>query len=229
MSKVTERYTTIDYLEKNPTWDVEDSPWKAKHILKLMQKNNLTPKSLAEIGCGAGEILHQLYMQMEQDVLFTGYEISQHAFIFCQQREKDRLHYKMNNVFEESSSYFDVVMAIDVVEHVENCFEFLRNLKMKGEYKILHIPLEMSVKCLLTKYHLKSREKYGHIHYFSKDTALALLRDTGYEIIDSFYTSVIIYKEPRSLHSLLLRLGNFVNKNLSVRVLGGHSLMVLAK
>ena len=64
----------------------------------------------------------------------TKYEISQHAFNFCQQREKERLHYKMDNVFEESSSYFDLIMAIDVVEHVENCFEFLRNLKIKGEW-----------------------------------------------------------------------------------------------
>ena len=224
-----EKYTTSDYIENNPTWHVEDSSWKASQILNIMTQNNLTPKSIAEIGCGAGEVLHQLYMQMDNDVLFNGYEISQIAFDLCQQREKDRLHFELNNILEDTSSYFDVIMAIDVVEHVEDYWGFLRDLKMKGEYKIIHVPLEMSVKSVLTKYYLKSREKFGHIHYYSKDTVLATLKDLGYEIIDCFYTSVVIYQKPRALKSLILRLGSHINKDLTVRLFGGYSLMVLAK
>jgi len=49
-----------NYLENNPTWHIEDSPWKAKQIFKMLNKNSINPKSIAEIGCGAGEILNQL-------------------------------------------------------------------------------------------------------------------------------------------------------------------------
>jgi hypothetical protein len=120
-------------------------------------------------------------------------------------------------------------MAIDVVEHIEDYFGFLRNLKNKGEYKLFHIPLEMSVKSVLKMYPIETREKFGHIHYFAKDTVLAALKDTGYEIVDYFYTSIVIHKAPKSLKSFLLKLGHAIHKDLSVRILGAYSLMVLAK
>jgi len=57
-----EMYRSNEYLKNNPTWHVEDSPWKAKQILKIIGNNNLQPNSICEIGCGAGEILHQLFL-----------------------------------------------------------------------------------------------------------------------------------------------------------------------
>ena len=29
-----DRYLNGDYLSKNPDWDISDSPWKAKNIIK---------------------------------------------------------------------------------------------------------------------------------------------------------------------------------------------------
>jgi cyclopropane fatty-acyl-phospholipid synthase-like methyltransferase len=231
-----EKYTSSEYLNNNPTWHVEDSPWKARQIIKILTKNNLKPKSICEIGCGAGEILHQLYIQMEKTILFSGYEISPYAFELCQQRKEDRLEFKMENAFDDTSSFFDIVMAIDVFEHIEDYFGFLRNLKKKGEYKIFHIPLDMSVQTVFRMSPiLRSRENVGHIHYFSKNTALATLKDTGYEIIDYFYTpgALDLASGRRTFKSLLLRLprkiGYKINKDLVVRILGGYSLMVLTK
>ena len=53
-------YTSGEYAAKNPTYHVEDSAWKAHQILKIIQRNNLQPLSICEVGCGAGEILRQL-------------------------------------------------------------------------------------------------------------------------------------------------------------------------
>ena len=50
-----EIYENGEYLKKNPTWDAEHSPAKAANIFKILQQNNISPKTLAEIGCGAGE------------------------------------------------------------------------------------------------------------------------------------------------------------------------------
>jgi cyclopropane fatty-acyl-phospholipid synthase-like methyltransferase len=228
-------YTSNEYLKNNPTWHIEDSVWKAKQRLKIMKNNNLHPNSICEIGCGAGEILHQLFSQMNNNISFVGYEISPEAFNLCSQRKTSRLDYKLANLFEESSAYYDIVMAIDVIEHIEDCFDFLRLLKKRGDYKILHIPLEISVQTVLRKSPIiKGRKKFGHIHYFSKETALEMLKDTGYEIIDCFYTpSTIDLPAGKSIKSLLLKLprkiGYKINPNLTVRILGGYSLMVLAK
>jgi len=223
-------YTSDEYLKENPTWHTEDSPWKAKQILKIIGKNELQPKSICEIGCGAGEILRQMFLQMSNDISFAGYEISSNAFELCKQREADRLSYKLANLLEDTSAFFDIVMAIDVFEHVEDCFGFLRSLKGKGIYKIFHIPLEMNIHGVLRPSRmLFARKKVGHIHYFCKDTALAILKDVGYEIIDYFYTAGSVELSGMSPVNILRRIGFRIAPDLTVRTFGGYSLMVLTK
>ena len=39
---------------------------------------------------------------------------------------------------------------------------------------------------------IRDRQRFGHIHYFTKETALQLLIDLGYNIIDWFYTAVAL-------------------------------------
>ena len=73
-------YTGGAYLANNPTWHVEASHWKAAQILRMMQRNGLRPRTVCEVGCGAGEILRQLQLSMATDCLFLGYEISPQAF-----------------------------------------------------------------------------------------------------------------------------------------------------
>lgn len=77
---------------------------------------------------------------------------------------------------------------------------------------------------------LDLRENVGYLHYFTKDTALETLRYAGYEILDYFYT-------PKGIdfpgHSTLFKIPRKVmfkfNQDITVRILGGYSLMVLAK
>ena len=225
------KYLTNEYFDTHPTWDVEDSPWKAKQIEKIINRNKLSPKLIGDIGCGAGEVLSQLHMQMDENITFVGYEISPHAFDLCKLRIKDRLQFKMENFFE-SNDFFDIVMAIDVFEHVESYFDFLRQFREKGKYKIFHIPLDLSVQSVLRITPiLRGRERNGHLHYFTKDTALAVLKDTGYEIIDYFYTPGMDLR--KTIRDFLFRLPRKIffkiNKDLAVRILGGYSLIVLAK
>jgi len=224
-------YANGEYLEKNPTWHIEDSPWKAKQILKIIEKNRLNPNSICEVGCGAGEILNQLCNQMPDNVSFAGYEVSPQAFNLCQQRKNHRLQFHLKDLLQDDKAFFDIVLAVDVFEHIEDYFSFLRNLRKKGEYKIFHIPLEISVGMVLKgSVILKTRETYGHIHYFTKETALATLKDTGYEILDHFYTATSLDLPNQSLPLWLPRKIMYTfNKDMAVRILGGFSLIVLTK
>src|SRR3974390_3184813 len=56
-----ESYKSGDYLANNPTWDEEDSAWKAGQVLKMLDRNHLAPKSIVDVGCGAGGILASLH------------------------------------------------------------------------------------------------------------------------------------------------------------------------
>lgn len=221
------------YLEHNLSWHAEDSPWKAKQILKLFERNEIRPETLCEVGCGAGEILLQLYHQMPAVTAFDGYEISPQAFAMAQSRRRDRITFHLKDLLCEDA-HFDVVMAIDVMEHVEDCFSFLRRLQAKGVYKVLHIPLDLSVQTVLRSSPIMTARKHvGHIHYFTKETAIATLEDIGYSIIDCFYTAGMVDIPNRPLRTRLLNLPRRalykINSDLAVRVLGGYSIMVLAK
>jgi len=227
-------YTQGEYFEKNQTWHIEDSPWKTEQLMKIIKRNQLRPASICEVGCGAGEILNQLYYQLPQNIKFTGYEISPQAYALCQKKEKERLQFHLKNLVDNKEAFFDLLLAIDLIEHIENCFGFLRDLHKKAEYKIFHIPLELSVQTVLrSKPIIKSRQDVGHIHYFTKETAMAILEDTGYKILDYFFTGTSIDLPVNSFQTLLARLPRIVmykfNRDIAVRLFGGYSLMILAR
>src|SRR4051794_859597 len=122
-----------EYFRNNPTWHIEDSPWKASQINKMLNRHDINPTSIAEIGCGAGEILNQLYSSMPNNLVFTGYDISTDAIDFARQREKDRLKFKLEN-FLETEEKFDLLLMMDVFEHVDDYLGFLRQCKTKSRH-----------------------------------------------------------------------------------------------
>ena len=231
MSQIYEDGT---YLSHNPTWHEEDSPWKAQQIKKIIEKNSLKPLKLCEIGCGAGEILNQLSQHFKHGEKFYGYEISPQAFELCQKKASENLTFYLSDLLENESEFFDIAMAIDVFEHIEDYFGFLRKFKDKAEYKIFHIPLDLSVQTVFRANPiLKFRKVIGHLHYFTKETALETLKDAGYEIVDYFYTGSALDLPNRGWKANLLKIPRkiafSINQDLTVRILGGYSLMVLVK
>ena len=232
-TKESSIYHTGEYVEKNPTYCVEDSSWKADYIARMIERHKLQPRAVCEVGCGAGEVLKQLQLRLPSETPFHGNEISPHAFALCQKRENDRLRFYCADLLATETEAFDLLLCIDVCEHVADYLRFLRALRDKASYKIFHIPLDLSVQWLWRSAPImREREQAGHLHYFTKETALATLSDTGYEILDWFYTPGAI-ANPRSLKAKLAtrprRLLSAINQDLVVRVLGGYSLLVLAK
>ncbi len=181
-------YTKGGYLAKQPTWHVEESPWKVKAILRMLKQNHLQPTSICEVGCGAGEVIKLLQDSIEDDCIFWGYEISPQAFELCKSRANERLHFKLADFTQEKEAFYDLLLVLDVFEHIEDYFSFLRTLKPKGEYKIFQVPLDLSIRSILFKELVGFRRSFGHIHYFTKELAIQTLKDLGYEVLDYFYT-----------------------------------------
>ena len=229
-----EVYRHGNYLEKNPTWHVEDSAWKAKQVIRMMKRNNIVPKTICEVGCGTGEILKQLQDNMDKECIFWGYEISPQAFELCRKRANKGLHFELRDILQERDVCFDLVLLIDLIEHLEDYFGFLKEIKLKSQYIILHIPLDLSVQTVLRGSPImKVRESVAHIHYFTKEIALQLLRDVDYEVLDYFYTAWSTELPAKSIKSYIARLPRnlffAIYEDLAVRIMGGYSLMVLAK
>ena len=226
-------YTDGTYLRNNPDWHVDDSPWKAKHIATMLERHGIVPRTVCEVGCGAGEILRSLSTHLEPSTRFFGYEISPNAYKICSQKANDKFTFRLANILEDEKACFDLVMAIDVFEHVEDYFGFLRKLRTKGQYKMFHIPLDMSAQEVLRGKPSSMRKSVGHIHYFSKDTALATLEDCGYTVLDHFYTSGRTELGGLGWKAQLMRIPRQavyrMSPDAAARVLGGYSLLVLAR
>ncbi|MEW6239725.1 MAG: class I SAM-dependent methyltransferase [Chloroflexota bacterium] len=227
-------YSTGGYLEKNPGWHAGDSPWKAAQILKMMRKHDLQPATVCEVGCGAGEILVSLYENLD-DAQLTGYEISPQAFELCKAKEKERLRFFLGDLLE-TQKRFALLLCIDVFEHIPNYLAYLEQLREHADHFVFHIPLDLSLLTILRPARLlQTRRSVGHLHMFTEELALAALRDTGYEIMDSFFTAggVELEKNKRRIRTVLANLprrivGSF-SQRLAARLLGGYSLLVLAR
>jgi cyclopropane fatty-acyl-phospholipid synthase-like methyltransferase len=229
-----DRYNNGEYQKYNLSWSVETSAWKSEKILNMLNENKIAPKKICELGCGAGEILRQLKEKMD-DAEFCGYEISEYAYELCKTRQTKGLEFKLDDLLSDANhEYYDLLLIIDVVEHVEDYFGFLRKCKDKANYKLLHIPLEMNIQGVLrTTPLLNARKSVGHLHYFSKETAIATLKECGYLIKDIKYTHSAIEFKNRTLKNKILDIPRKIfiglNEDLTVRLLGGSSLLVLAE
>jgi SAM-dependent methyltransferase len=245
-----ELYTSGEYLEKNPLWHADESPWKAKYVLQMMARNGIAPKTICDVGCGAGETLRLVHEAMKEKCVSYGYEISPMAFALCQSRANDGLHFKLADIRDEEGARFDLLLLMDVLEHLEDYFSFLREIRGKGVHKIIHIPLDISARTVLRGSLSEFRAAYGHLHYFTKDVAIQMLKDAGYEVIDYLYTwqsnslEFVWNENKKNPRKLVRRLIGFaarqilavpsriffaIHQDLAARVLGRWRLLVLAR
>lgn len=224
-------YVNGEYLAKNPLWHLEESEWKAVQITRMLEKRQISPATVCDVGCGAGEVLRQLQKTLRGDCELYGYDVSPQAIDLAICRANPRLHFDVADLSELNGTCFDLLLALDVFEHVEDYYGFLRQLKAKARYKIFHVPLDISVQTIFRKNGLlKRRLLHDHLHFFSKDTALQALQDSGYEVLDHFYTARAVQLGD-ALSQRLLRLPRklcfALHKEFTVRILGGYSLLVL--
>jgi hypothetical protein len=228
---VGEIYQDGKYLEKNLTWHAEDSPWKANQIYRMLLKNSISPKTICEVGCGAGETLSELSKKMP-NTNFYGYELSPQAYQLCSSRATTKIEYKFENVIDKDV-FYECLLCIDVFEHVEDYIGFIKAIQSKSNFKIFHIPLDISVLSVLRGGMMTARDSVGHLHYFTPETAIATLKDCGYEIIDSFFTTSFSDLPSKTIKEKMAKLPRKIlfslSPNLMVKMLGGCSLLVLTK
>jgi cyclopropane fatty-acyl-phospholipid synthase-like methyltransferase len=228
-----EMYETELYGEKNPTWHEEDAPWKAGHIEEMIRRNRIPVNRICEVGCGTGQILLTLEKSFPAASL-SGYEISSQAFRRATSKETSNTKFYLKDLLAEGDLHFDLVLAIDVMEHVEDYISFVKRLKEFGTFKIFHIPLDLSAQSILRAWPIAElRRNVGHIQYFFKQTALATLEDCGYTVIDHCYTASRLELPNQAISSRMMRVPRrmmfALNADFAVRLLGGYSLLVLAK
>jgi SAM-dependent methyltransferase len=225
-------YTDGSYLAKTGgTWHLEDSLFKAQRIASMLARHSeIKPNTICEIGCGAGGILAELQKVLPNNISFTGYDISPQAHALSARFSNPQCQFVLGDAFADHAQY-DLVLVMDVIEHVEDYFSFMRHAREKGEWKLYHIPLDVHV--LGTLRGDNHWDAFGHIHFFTIETATRALQHTGHRVVDWIFTDGAVSipsKTVRGRIANLIRipLAKFSPK-LTSRLLGGYSMLVLAK
>jgi cyclopropane fatty-acyl-phospholipid synthase-like methyltransferase len=179
-------------------------------------------------------VLRQLQLRLPDDCELTGYDISPQAIEHARERENERIHVYLGDFRTDDTGSYDMLLVLDVLEHLEDYFAFLRSLKARGTYKVFFFPLDLSVQSVVRPHGLlHTRDAYAHLHYFTKETAVRALQDTGYEVLDAVYTADALNSPTNETGRRLLKWPRKVafalNHDLAVHLLGGYRLLVLAR
>lgn len=226
-------YTAGSYRQCNEDWHDEDGPVKAREICSLLERNRISFGSCADIGCGTGRVTKIMASAFDAD--FFGYEIS-HIPLDQSEQKPDNVKFIVGDFFDVSElPSYDLVMLNDVVEHIPDCFSFLNRIKQYSRYMILRLPIEINVLHTLTNRQAHNRRRLGHLHYFSKDTALATVEECGLTIVDWQYVfdGLNMPHTSRSLLKIALKGPRLIALNLfpdlGVRLFGGAGILILAR
>lgn len=223
-------YADGEYLSRNPHWHAEDSPYKAGLVKRAIARSGLKPRTIADIGCGAGLVAEIVARDSGAEVV--AFDVSPDAASFWPRRQADNLRFVLGD-YCSVEDRFDVALCLDVFEHVPDYIGFLQAIRTRSDHIIFNVPLDMCVAKLVSPGIRWAREQVGHLHYFNRYTALATIRDAGYTIEDSFLATPVMSLPPRNMMQAAILLPRLVTGLISSRaaatLLGGYSLVVIAK
>lgn len=235
MSIDSRQYVDGTYSSRVADWHTEDSPRKAAHVRRMLARHRLAPATVCDVGCGAGEVLARMQRGMPPDTVFSGYDISPQAIGMARPKENRRLRFHNEDLLVADAGPFDLLLLLDVFEHVSDYLGFLEALRERASWFVFHIPLEISLQstCGDAATIREMRSRYGHLHHFTKETALAALTGTGYDVVDHFYTDDWHRSPPKRLrHRVCYEVRRLMSRwtpDLAARVFHGFNLLVLAR
>jgi SAM-dependent methyltransferase len=230
-------YQSGKYLEATKSWHAEDASWKAGQIKAILDAHALRLNSIAEIGCGSGAVLNQLSKLQEfSQARIKGFDISPQAIAIARSLGNERIVFSQEDLLSaQNTEQFDALLVIDVLEHVPDYMGFAERCRRKATYKIYHIPLDIHVSSVMRNAFLAGRYTIGHIHYFTADSAIDTLKDTGHEILDCAYTNIAfgLFRQHPSFKKAIANVPRWLlsrfSQPLAARMFGGYSLLVLAR
>lgn len=226
-----------EYTKLNKTLHVEDSPWKLEKIGKLLEKR-LSPRVICDIGCGAGLIANGM-AKAYPGAKVIGFDIS---LDMLQAARKNNPEASFINARIEAlpigKGRADLVMLMDVLEHLENPEAVLNALSTVARNLVIKVPLEDSLWYWAN--HVTGRytredniRKLGHVQYFNMRSLTKLLTRAGFDV--SAYEIISQNVENRD-NPHISRLGKVINplrvitykisKELFARVFNGSVILL---
>lgn len=192
MEVLHNQYINGSYRKKHPDWHFKEAANKCIDLqpsfisfLKYRQPKHI---KVADIGAGAGGVLHETTTWLksidnELSIEPIAFEISPAAVSIAKERFPDLDMRKM--AFEDCDENFDLVLFVDVLEHLENPWAMLRQARQKSKFMIVRQPLLENFSTFRHSNYAYQRQHWGHITYFNYDSFLDMASACGWEALDT--------------------------------------------
>lgn len=211
-------YAKNEYINRNPSLHQEDSSWKVSKITPLIMKamKNIDKEeiNLLDIGGGAGQILKMVSKNIEDkhDRKVNNFALDLSPGILEIQKENNPGLKCLNEDICNNSlkdKEIDIILMIDVLEHIPNDDVALKELRRIFDFAILKVPLEnnMYSKLLTFLKRNKSREQVGHINFYTLNELKSLISNNG-EIVDLYFTNVFKFYRSSEYYKKRLRMAD---------------------
>ena len=234
------RYISGDYTKKNHSYHIEDSEFKWKNFLNILKKSNFnfdTINSITDIGCGIGQIIIEAKKSnlFNSKCIFEGYDLNPDA-IQLAKKNYEQISFNNEDFINLNTTKKDLIIVADVFEHIQDPYNFLSKLKEKGNFFLFNIPLEISLLSMIRNKNIfkHSYDQVGHLHFYTKKTAILLLESCGYKIVKHNFADNRLQelKNKKEIKKFAIFLPQYLlgllSKNLTSNIFGGFSLVVLA-
>ncbi len=225
-------YST-EYWGKNPTFHREDAPRKYSEIISLV---NYTPKSIIDIGCGAGFLTNMIYESLKP-LKMVGVDISEEAINVATKFSNKNIKFVVGDFgrFEVKEKY-DLGIVADLIEHIEDDKDFLVKAMSLCDKLIIRIPLERNCYNDLLKYiglsdeYSSLEKRYGHIHHYNLKDLTKLFESQKIKVEQiKIYPLGKRTKLINNFAAFFSRIVGIFSMSVSANLFGGFSVFRLSK
>jgi len=200
---MTDIYNDDTYISNNPNLHREDSLFKFNQISKLLENFPLKKEKIKilDVGGGAGELgaeVAKYFVDKGVAIEFVALDLSS-EMLAEQVKYNSHIDHTLNCSIQDCPEQsFDIVMMIDVIEHVPEKEMVANRLNEICEYVIYNIPVEINAMdflrnlILLGRHYAYQTRTIGHVHFFS-------MRSAKRFIYKHHYPSALFFKPYFSL------------------------------
>jgi|WetSurMetagenome_2_1015567.scaffolds.fasta_scaffold00106_14 SAM-dependent methyltransferase len=181
--------------EKEPwliAYEGEAACRKVDTILQGMPElRDLDIKSAVDFGCGYGKALHDFYNKLKLEKAY-GFDVSENGVDYARRNyaSSELQYHKLSGFDNYQNAQFiksvvgsgvDVVLLIDLLEHIPDCNSLMLSLSSITKYFIVLLPIEENMinNYFVRKIYPSTRHYNGHLREFNVNSVYYFIRKLG--------------------------------------------------